>query len=109
MAWTTVTKRRAVTFVPPEAGGIAASLRSASAKVRDLSTNSRSTGSLLDTSWEGHSKDRFIDTFQSEPGNLDSYSSWLESAANQIESITVTKWETYEETVWEHDPVQEGG
>jgi uncharacterized protein YukE len=109
MAWKTVTKKRSRSIIPDEAPGIAASLRSAAAKVRGLSQDLRQTGAELEGNWEGNSKIRFMDTFQSEPGDLESYAAWLESTASRIESMKVTVWESYEEKIWEPDPTGEGG
>jgi WXG100 family type VII secretion target len=103
MAWKTITNKRSVSLVPPEAMEIAASFRAAAEKIRQLSSTLRTTGTALDTMWEGNSKQHFMDAYNPQPGNLESYAMWLESTADQIESITVTTEETYTETVWEPD------
>ena len=103
MTWKTVTNKRSISRVPPEAHEIAASFRAAAEKIRQLSSTLRSTGAALDGVWEGNAKNRFMEAYQPQPGNLESYAAWLESTARQIESIEVTTWETYTETVWEPD------
>jgi uncharacterized protein YukE len=104
MAWKTVTRKRPVSNVPPEAFEIAASFRTAADKIRQLSAELRSTGAALDSIWEGNAKNRFMDAYQSQPGDLESYAAWLDNAARQIEAIRVTTWETFTENIWESDP-----
>jgi uncharacterized protein YukE len=108
MGWKTVKKKRPKWIVPPEAPGIASSFRSAAGKLRGVSGNLRSVGGELDGSWEGNSKNLFMADFSPEPGNVDSFASWLDGAASRIESMTVMIWETYTEREWEPDP-PEGG
>jgi uncharacterized protein YukE len=81
------------TFVPGEAHSIAAGFRSQAARVRDLAQQLRNVGGTLDTTWEGNAKNTFISSFSSQPGNLESYASWLEDQARQIEGMTVTVWD----------------
>ena len=81
------------TFVPGEAHSIAAGFRSQAARVRDQARQLRNVGGTLDTTWEGNAKNAFFSSFSSEPGNLESYASWLEDRARQIEGMTVTVWE----------------
>jgi uncharacterized protein YukE len=107
MAWKTVTRKRSISKVPPEAIEIAASFRTAAKKIRELSASLRLTGAAIDVMWEGNAKDRFMDTYRTQPGDLESYAAWLESAARQIEEITVTTWETYTERIWDSDPIPE--
>jgi WXG100 family type VII secretion target len=104
MAWKTVTKKRPISISPPEAVEIAASFRTAAEKIRQLSAELRSMGAAIDSMWEGNAKNRFMDAYQSQPGDLESYAAWLDNAARQIEAIRVTTWETITETIWEADP-----
>lgn len=53
----------------------------------------RGVQGTLDSSWQGNSKNNFMSNFCSEPGNAESYASWLESRASEIENMTVTVWE----------------
>ena len=82
------------TYVPPEAYSIAAGFRSQAARVRDQAQQLRNVGGTLDTTWQGNAKNAFFSSFSSEPGNLESYASWLEDRARQIEGMTVTVWDT---------------
>ncbi len=82
------------TFVPGEAHSIAAGFRSQAGRARDLARQLRDVGGTLNTWWEGNAKNNFFSTFSSQPGNLDSYASWLETQARTIESMTVTVWES---------------
>jgi uncharacterized protein YukE len=82
------------TFVPGEAHAIAAGFRAQAGKARDLARQLRAVGGTLNTWWEGNAKNVFFSTFNSEPGNLDSYASWLEDKARIIEHMTVTIWES---------------
>jgi uncharacterized protein YukE len=82
------------TFVPGEAHSIAAGFRAQAGRARDLARQLRDVGGTLNTWWEGNAKNVFFSTFSSEPGNLESYASWLEDKARNIEGMTVTVWET---------------
>lgn len=84
------------TFVPPEAHKIAADFRRAARESRQLASQLRSVGGTLNSTWEGNSKNQFMGEFNPEPGNLDSYASYLEQCARNIEHIKVTIWEEKE-------------
>jgi hypothetical protein len=73
--------------------------------MRALAAELRSLGGNLEVTWEGHSKQRFMEEFK--PETLESYAAWLEDAAARAGSISVTVWETYQEAVWEPDPTVE--
>lgn len=103
MPWRTVTNRRLVTFVPPEAAGIAGSFRSAASSVRGLAGDLNALRGSLDSSWQGNAKMAFMSKFNSMPGDLSSYASWLDSKAGEIESMTVSMWEEYEDREWYDD------
>jgi uncharacterized protein YukE len=53
----------------------------------------KSSRNTLDGSWHGKSRERFLDSFSSEPGKLDTLASLLEEKAAQIARMTVTVWE----------------
>jgi uncharacterized protein YukE len=82
------------TFVPQEAHSIAAGFRLQAGRMRDLARQLRDVGGNLNTWWEGNSKNNFFSSFSSEPGNLESYASWLDDQARYIEGMTVTVWES---------------
>lgn len=82
------------TFVPPEAAPIAARFRAAASQVRALRSQLSTIRSSLDENWEGNSKIRFFSEFSGLPNDLESQASWLDDRARQIESMTVTIWET---------------
>lgn len=79
--------------VPREAHSIAAGFRSQAGRMRDLARQLRDTGGTLNTWWEGNAKNVFFSSFNSEPGNLESYASWLDDRARNIEDMKVTVWE----------------
>ena len=87
--------RVAYTFVPPEAHHIANDFRAQARQVRDAAQKLRSSGGTLNNSWEGRSHDLFMGQFNPQPGNLESYASWLDNRASYIETIRVTeyRWE----------------
>ena len=82
------------TFIPPEARQIAAAFRAAAAQVRAQASSLKGVGYTLNSSWEGNSKNNFMGDFSPEPGNVESYASWLEDRARDIEHMKVTVWET---------------
>ncbi len=75
--------------VPKEAKGIAEKFRQSARQARALAQTLRKTAGVLDSSWEGNSKNNFMGDFKGEPSKLESYADWLESKANEIENITV--------------------
>lgn len=84
------------TFVPKEAYVIAGNFRRAAGEARSLASQLQSVGNSLNSSWEGNSKNQFMQEFQSEPGNLLDYANYLEQCARTIERMTVTVWEEKE-------------
>ncbi len=86
-------KRVKRTFIPPEAPRIAAEFRKSANEVRMQAGRLRGVQGTLDSTWQGNSKNVFMGNFSSEPGNVESYASWLESKASEIENMTVTIWE----------------
>jgi len=101
MPYVEVEVRRSKTFVPAEANGIAASWRGLATKVRGVGEGLRVLGSALEAEWAGNAKDRFMQEFSSLPGEVDGCAELLDSLAGQVESITVTEWETVTERVWQ--------
>jgi len=94
-----------VEFVPPEAPGIAAGLRSIAGSLRGLASYMRSEDGVLDSGWEGRSKVRFFDTHSRDPGEAESVASWLEGEADAVASMTVVEYRTEWEEVEVPDPV----
>jgi uncharacterized protein YukE len=104
MPFTQVLTRRARIIIPPEAHDIGRQLRSLVRETRDVA---REAGSLLrglDSSWQGRARDRFFQTFTSLPSRTDGAASLTDRLAGQVESITVTVWDTAWETIWQADP-----
>lgn len=90
------------TFVPPEAGRIAARWRGIAKEIREIALNLRSIGDSLNTTWEGTSQERFMAEYSSLPGNVEGCADLLDSLASQVASTTVT--EEVEVTRWVWDP-----
>jgi uncharacterized protein YukE len=84
------------TLIPPEAGPIAAALRQYAREVRTCSAALKSGKNRLESSWEGRSRDRFLEGFSPEPGRMDALAAMLEENASQIDRMTVTVWEWVE-------------
>ena len=101
MPFVKIPVKRAHTFVPSEARSIAASWRQLAHEIAALATSLRGLGGDLQGTWEGNSAQRFLGEYHPEPGNTDSSANLLNSLANEVESITVTEWETVWETVWQ--------
>ncbi len=101
MPYVKIPVKRAHTFVPPEAHSIAASWRQLAHDISALATGLRGLGADLQGTWEGNSAQRFLGEYHPEPGNTDSSADLLSSLAGDVESITVTEWETVWETVWQ--------
>ena len=82
-------------FIPNEAHSIAAQFRTQAGAIRDQANTVGKAKNTLDASWEGNSKNKFMLLFDPMPGNLGSYASWLEQAANQIENTQAMeyRWE----------------
>lgn len=85
------------TFVPKEAKIIASKFRQEANNIRSLANQLRNVQRTLNSTWEGKSKNNFMAEFNSEPSNLESYARWLDDQARNIESMTVTVWETREQ------------
>lgn len=105
MPYIEVPVRRRKTFVPAEAHQIGASWRGLAGEIRAIADELRSLGATLEGSWEGNAKQRFMESFQPLPGDVQGCASLLESLAGQVESITVTEWETVMERVWRPEDV----
>ena len=84
------------TIVPGEAREIAGRFRQAANEARSLSSQLQGVGGHLDATWEGVSKNRFMDEFNPAPGNLLDYANYLEQCASKIERMTVIIWEEKE-------------
>ena len=100
MPWVTTIIRRARTFVPPEAGALAARFRKAARQLREGGSDLRGVSGELGGSWVGRSRERFMLDFGSRPGQLESAAEWAEVVARQLERTEVTVWETEEQKVW---------
>ena len=100
MPWLNITARRPRTFVPPEAGELAARFRKTAEKLRGNGSDLRRVSGAFDGTWQGRSRERFMLDFGSRPGQLESVAQWLEMAAGQLERTEVTVWETEEQVVW---------
>jgi len=105
MPYIEVEVRRSRTFVPAEAHGIAASWRGIATEVRGVAEALRVLGSALEAGWAGNARDHFLQEFGSMPGEVDGCAELLDSLAGQVESITVTEWETVTERVWQTESV----
>ncbi len=75
--------------VPKEAREIAEKFRQSARKARALAQTLRKSAGILDSSWEGNSKNNFMGEFKGEPSKLESYADWLDSKAREIENIKV--------------------
>ena len=94
---------RRKTFVPAEAPQIAGQWRGNAQRARDTAAELRSLGGGLDSSWDGNAADRFLGDFLPIHGDVGSLADRLEGYASQVESITVTEWESVVEQVWQAD------
>ena len=101
MPYIEIEVRRSRTFVPPEANGIAASWRGIATEIRGVAGGLRVLGSALEADWAGNARNAFIQEFSSVPGEVDGCAELLGSLASQVESITVTEWETVTERIWQ--------
>jgi uncharacterized protein YukE len=63
----------------------------------------RSLSGALDGTWDGNASDRFLAEFTPVSGDVEALAERLEAHASQVESITVTEWETVVERVWQAD------
>ena len=86
-------------FVPNEAHTIAGQFRAQAGAIRDQANALGKAKGTLNDSWEGIAKNKFMVLFDPMPGNLGSYASWLEQAANKIENTKAMeyRWEWREE------------
>src|SRR3989304_10390166 len=100
MPYSTVLVRKPRHFPPREASVASAELHSIAREARQLATRLRGTASELGSSWEGRSRSRFLDDFQGQPPAAESSAAWFQAQGQHVGSITVTEWETVQETVW---------
>jgi uncharacterized protein YukE len=105
MPYVEIEVRRSRTFVPAEAHGIAARWRGIATEIKGVAEGLRVLGSALETGWAGNARDRFMQGFGSVPGEVDGCAELLDSLAGQVESITVTEWETVTERIWQTENV----
>ena len=105
MPYIEISVRRSRTFVPAEAYAIAARWRGLAKEIREIARGLRSLGASLKATWEGNAEQRFMAEFDAVPGNVTGCAELLESLASQVESITVTEWETVMERVWRPEDV----
>jgi len=103
MPFQTVFVRKARHFVPSEASVAAGELRCIALDSQRVATRLRGIVSLLESSWEGNSRVRFLDAFDWHPPAAESSAAWFEAQAGHVGSITVTVWETEPQTVWTPD------
>lgn len=101
MPYVEIEVRRSRTFVPVEAHGIAARWRGIATQIKGVAEGLRVLGSALETGWAGNARDRFMQEFGSVPGEVDGCAELLDTLAGQVESITVTEWETVTERIWQ--------
>jgi len=106
MPYVEIEVRRSRTFVPPEAHGIAASWRGIATEIRGVAEGLRVLGSALQADWAGNARDLFIQDFGSLPGEVDGCADLLEGFASQVESISVTEWETVTERIWQAEEIE---
>jgi uncharacterized protein YukE len=104
MPWETRTRKVKRSFVPPEAIRLSARFNTAAEQVREISVQSVSIRDKLDDTWEGKSRDTYIDDHEKLLQLLARFASSLEEAANRIGAKEVTIWETVEERVWVPGP-----
>jgi uncharacterized protein YukE len=84
------------TIVPKEAYEIAGNFRRAAQEARNLASQLQRVGNSLNATWEGNSKNNFMQKINPEPGNLNDYANYLEQCAHKIEHMTVDIWEEKE-------------
>ena len=82
-------------FIPPEAHTIAGQFRAQAGAIREQANALGKAKNTLEGSWEGNSKNNFMQMFDPTPGNLNSFASWLEQAAKIIENTKAMeyRWE----------------
>ena len=108
MPYVEIAVRRSRTFVPAEAHGIAARWRGIATEIKGVAEGLRVLGSALEAGWAGNAKEHFMQEFGSLPSEVDGCAELLDSFASQVESVTVTEWETVTERVWQTENVNTG-
>ncbi len=103
MPYTQVLTRRARIIVPPEAHDIGRQLRSLARETQGLGRQAGSVLRDLDSTWQGRARERFFQTFGSLPSRTDGAGSQADRLAGQVETMTVTVWDSVWETIWQAD------
>lgn len=86
--------RRARQITPPEALEIAASVAAAGRRVCDEAPELRTIRSLLEQTWSGQAKERFLRDSERFPTDTEALAGLIEGDhARRIAAITVTIWE----------------
>ena len=86
--------RRLIEKKPPEALMIAGELRKAAAHIRGLAPDLHRVKSNLDQSWNGRSRERFFEGYESKPTELEYLAEVILNHASAISEITVIDWES---------------
>jgi uncharacterized protein YukE len=103
MPYKQVLMRRARIIVPPEAFAIGKQLRSLARETQDLGREAGSLLQGLDSGWQGQARGRFFQTFASLSSRADGAASRADHLAGQVETMTVTVWDSVWETIWQAD------
>lgn len=81
------------TFIPPEAYSIANNFRRLAQEARRLANELRRLSNVLNSGWEGNSKNNFMNDFLPKASDLERLADHLERSARTIETTKVTVWE----------------
>jgi uncharacterized protein YukE len=96
------TFRRARVIAPGEAPAIASNLRGIARDIRTLAGQMASALRTLDATWHGRARERFFLDFSHVPNKAGDASVLTELVARQVETATVTVWETVTEADGPH-------
>jgi len=104
MPYVTVTVRRKVEVLPPEAHSISARVDRAAQEAREVGLETRHALSRLDPTWEGIARSVYFDEHAGAPALVEQAAAEAEAAAKKIAGLTIWVWEAEERLVWEPDP-----
>lgn len=104
MPYVTVTVRRKVEHLPPEAYTISERVHRAAQEARQIGLEARHALSMLDPTWEGRARSGYFDEHASAPALIEQAAEEAEVAAKKISSMHVWLWETEQRLVWQPDP-----
>jgi len=103
MPYVTVTIRRKVEHLPPEAHTISARVDRAAREAREIGLEARHALTMLDPTWEGHARSAYLDEHTSAPVLVEEAATQAEATAKEIAGMRIWVWETEDRLVWQPD------